>query len=427
MSELIVVGKNKLGGELEIQGSKNSCIPMLAACILIEGEVIFENCPDISDVREMLGVLSYLGCAVQRDGNRVVINCDNKTEKVLPPECNKLRGSVIFAGAMLSAFGKVKMPGPGGCNIGKRPIDFHINGLRELGVEIFDDESGINGKVIKNKLNGHYYFPKPSLGALENLLLRSLTVSGICIFENCTMEPEIVDFCNFLNLCGAKIVGAGTGRIVVEGGRKLKGVLYRIPGDRIVAGTYLCATAIAGGNIVLKGIESHRLKSLIFYLRKMGCQLFTDYQTSEIIEIANVKLWGDGVVITGPYPEFSTDLQPQMMAVSCFLDGRMVIKDTIYPARYGVSKELNKMGADISVIEDMAIVNGCASLKGAVVTAQDLRGGAALVIAALGCNGSSQIINCEYVTRGYQDIQRDLKALGADIKWNVEDEKNRLM
>ena len=425
MSELVVVGKNKLKGELVIQGSKNSCIPMLAACILIRGEVVFENCPDISDVREMLGVLSYLGCEVCREQNKVTINCKNPVEKVLPPECNKLRGSVIFAGAMLSAFGKVEMPGPGGCNIGSRPINFHMDGLRQLGVEISDGEAGISGKVVKNELNGYYYFPKPSLGALENLLLRSLSVSGICIFENCTMEPEIVDFCEFLNQCGAKIVGAGTSRIVVEGGHKLNGVIYRIPGDRIVAGTYLCATAIAGGNVVLKGVESKRLESVIFYLRKMGCQVFTDYQTSEIIEIANGRLGGDGVVITGPYPEFSTDLQPQMMAVSCFLEGRMVIKDTIYPARYGVSKELNKFGADISVVEDMVIVNGSSKLKGTAVTAEDLRGGAALVIAALGCKGVSRISGCEYVTRGYQDIQKDLRALGADIEWNVEDEESR--
>lgn len=427
MSELVVVGKNKLNGELSIQGSKNSCIPILAACVLIEGDVVLENCPDISDVREMLGVLSYLGCEVVREENKVTINRKNPIDRALPPECNKLRGSIIFAGAMLSLFGTVKMPGPGGCNIGKRPIDFHIEGLKQLGVEIFDDEAGINGKIVKNKFNGFYRFPKPSLGALENLLLRAISVSGICVFENCTREPEIVDFCDFLNACGAKIVGAGTSRIVVEGGHGLKGVSYRIPGDRIVAGTYLCATAIAGGNVVLKGVEPKRLYDVIFYLRKMGCQVFTDYQTSEIIEIASGRLSGDGVIITGPYPEFSTDLQPQMMAVSCFLEGRMVIKDTIYPERYGVFQELNKLGADACVIEDVVVINGRPILRGADVTAKDLRGGAALIIAALGATGVSRISGCEYVARGYQNIQRDLKALGADIEWNVEDEENRLM
>lgn len=426
MSKLIVTGKNMLEGELTIQGGKNSCLPMLAACLVIKNKVILDNCPDISDVREMLSVLKYLGCDVEFSHNRLVVNSENILNLELPTECDRLRGSIVFAGAMLSVFGEVTMPGPGGCNIGNRPIDFHINGLKALGVSMEQEEGQLRGKVIKNRLNGYYAFPKPSLGALENLILRALSINGTCIFDNCTLEPEIEDFCDFLNKAGAKIIGAGTKRIIVEGGHKLSSTQYRVPGDRIVAGTYLCATAIAGGSLCCKGVAPKRLEKIIFYLRKNGCHLFTDYQTNEIIEVVGKNPGGDSVIITGPYPEFATDLQPQMMAFSCYSKGNTVIKDVIYPARYAVATEFMKMGADITLLEDMAIVKGGAPMHGVELKAKDLRGGAALVIAALGAEGASCIEGCEYIARGYQDIVGDLGALGADIKWNVEDEENQL-
>ncbi len=426
MSKLIVAGKNKLEGELTIQGSKNSCLPMLAACLVIRQEVILNNCPNISDVREMLSVLKYLGCDVRFNNNRLIVNSENIINRELPVECNRLRGSIVCAGAMLSVFGEVTMPYPGGCNIGSRPIDFHINGLSALGVSVEQEEGVLKGKVVKNRLNGYYAFPKPSLGALENLILRTLSINGTCIFDNCTLEPEIEDFCDFLNKAGAKIIGAGTKRIIVEGGHKLSSIEYTVPGDRIVAGTYLCATAITRGSLCCKGVAPKRLEKLNFYLRKNGCHLFTDYQTNEIIEVAGQNPGGDSVIITGPYPEFATDLQPQMMAFSCYSKGSTVIKDMIYPARYAVATELIKMGANITLLEDMAIVKGGAPMYGAVLKAKDLRGGAALVIAALGSEGVSHIEDCEYIARGYEDIVGDLGALGADIKWNVGDEENQL-
>lgn len=425
MSKLIVTGKNSLNGEITIQGSKNSCLPMLAACVMIKGEVIFYNCPDISDVREMLSVITYLGGKVTFCNKYLSVNCENIVSKELPIFCNRLRASVIFAGAMLSVFGEVVLPEPGGCNLGGRPIDFHIEGLKKLGVDVSLDDSCISARVVKNRINGYYSFPKPSLGALENLILRALSVNGTCIFDNCTLEPEIIDFCDFLNSAGARISGAGTKRIVVCGGNLLRGLSYFIPGDRIVAGTYLCAVGITGGNVKIKGISPCRIDKIIFELRKKGCNLFTDYQTNEIIEVASGELRGESVIITGPYPEFSTDLQPQMMAMACFSKGNTVIKDVIYPKRYGVVDELTKMGASITRLSDMVIVRGGTPLKGAKILAKDLRGGAALVIAALGSEGVSEIEGCEYVTRGYQDIHGDLNALGADIKWSVEDEESR--
>ena len=426
MSRLIITGKNRLNGELTIQGSKSSCLPILAVCLLINDKVVLKNCPDISDVREMISVLSYLGCEVDFYQGELTLNCENAKKLSLPNECSLLRASITFVGAMLSRFESVKMPYPGGCNLGGRPINFHIDGLRALGVEILEENDYISARVVKNRLNGYYSFPKPSLGALENLIIRALSINGTCIFDNCTLEPEIVDFCDFLNKAGASIHGAGTKRIVVEGGRILKGIVYEIPGDRIVAGTYLCAVAVTGGNVRLKGVFPDRLYKMISYLRKIGCHLFTDYQTNEIIEVANGELKGEEVIITGPYPEFSTDLQPQMMATSCFVQGNTMVKDLIYPARYGIVKELKKMGADISELSDIVIIKGGNSISGADLVAMDLRGGAALVIAALGSEGISEITGCEYITRGYEDIQRDLRALGADIKWSVEDEENQL-
>lgn len=427
MSGLIINGKNRLDGEITIQGSKNSCLPMLAACILMQGDVIIENCPDISDVREMLKMLQYLGCNIEFNDNVLKINSSGCVYKELPYECGHLRGSLNFLGAMLSAFGKVKMPKPGGCNIGERPIDYHIEGMKALMTETLQIEDCLCAKVIANKVDGYYCFPTPSLGALENLILRALSIKGTCIFDNCTLEPEMEDFCDFLIKSGAKIYGVGTRRIIVVGGHRLTGIKYRIPGDRIVAGTYLLAVAITGGKFRCKGVVPKRLSATINYLKKIGIQVFTDCQTNEIIENADQRKAKDSVVITGPYPEFSTDLQSQMMAFACFNKGNTVIKDLIYPSRYGVASEFRKMGADISVVNDIAIVRGGKSMKGCRLCAKDLRGGAALVIASLGSEGSSYVCGCEFINRGYQDIARDLRALGADIRWNEEDEESLLI
>lgn len=416
-------GQKRLEGELKIQGSKNSCLPMLAASLLAKDKITINNCPDILDVREMIGILKYLGCDCEFENNTLVINSTKAVEKTLPPECSKLRASIVFMGAMLGRFGRVVMPYPGGCNIGKRPIDFHMAGFVKLGAQIAEDEDTIIGIFENECTPGKYAFPTPSLGALENLLLGAVCADGTTVFENCTKEPEIVDFCDFLNKMGAKIRGAGTSVVIVTGVGRLHGCTYTVPGDRIVAGTYLSALAITGGNIKLTGINPDRIDKLIFYLRKMGGHIFTDFKSNEIIGTVDLRCKGYPLITTGPYPELATDLQPQLMAASCFLSGITRIRDNVYPGRYGIVEELKKMGADIYTDEKTVMVRGLEELNEADVYAKDLRGGAALVIAALGCRGISGIYNCSYICRGYEDIQRDLQQLGADIEWINDEEE----
>lgn len=423
MSYIKVVGKNRLQGELKVQGSKNSCLPMLAASILVNDKIVIHNCPHITDVEDMLEVLKEMGCKWDFDGDSLMLWGGDIKEGSLPLVCKKIRGSMSFMGAMLSRYGRVKIPWPGGCDLGHRPIDFHVDGLKSLGVT-FEFEKEYIYAELKNKISsGFYCFPKPSLGALENLILFAVSQEGEFVFENCTREPEIVDLCDFLNAMGACIEGAGTNRVVVFGGKPLSGCEYTLPGDRIVAGTYMAAVSVTNGNVLLKGINGFRLGAEIDYLRKIGCHVFTDSKSNEIIIIGGERKKSYPCIFTGPYPEFSTDLQPQMLAAACFYRGTTFVKDEIYPLRFGVTGELLKMGADIIMDRGVAVVSGKEELMGATVTACDLRAGAALVVAALGACTESCIYGTEHILRGYEDIQRDLKKLGANIEWAEEEER----
>lgn len=423
MSYLRIVGKNRLQGEVKIQGSKNSCLPMLAASVLAKEKVVINNCPHISDVDDMLEVLRIMGCRWQFDGGRLTLWGGDINDGPLPMVCKKIRGSMSFMGSMLSKFGKVRIPWPGGCDLGHRPIDFHIDGLKTMGVVFDFSKDYIDAKVEHDRINGYYCFAKPSLGALENLILRALTLEGEFVFDNCTKEPEIVDFCDFLNAMGACIRGAGTSKVVVVGGKELSGCEYTLPGDRIVAGTYMAAVSVTNGNVLLKGINGLRLGTEIDYLRKIGCHVFTDSKSNEIILISGERKKSFPYIFTGPYPEFSTDLQPQMLAAACYYSGTTFVKDEIYPLRFGVTGELIKMGADIIMDHGASVVSGKECLVGTRLTACDLRAGAALVVAALGAEGESRIYGTEHILRGYENIQRDLKNLGADIEWKEEEKR----
>ena len=426
MSYLKVVGKNRLQGELKVQGSKNSCLPMLAASILAKDQVVINNCPHISDVEDMLEVLKIMGCKWAFEGDRLIVCGKDMEYGPLPMICKKIRGSMSFVGAMLSRFGKVRISWPGGCDLGYRPIDYHIDGLKAMGVSLSFSEEYIEAKVEHKINSGYYGFPKPSLGALENLILMAVSLEGEFVFENCTKEPEIVDLCDFLNAMGACIEGAGTNKVVVVGGKTLSGCEYTLPGDRIVAGTYMASVSVANGNVLLKGINPLRLGTEVDYLRKIGCHVFTDSGSNEIIIIGGGRKKSYPCIFTGTYPGFSTDLQPQMLAAACYYRGTTFIKDEIYPLRFNVTGELLKMGADIIMDRGVAVVSGKEQLVGAQLVASDLRAGAALVVAALGAEGESYIYGTEHILRGYEDIQRDLKKLGADIEW-IEEEERRIM
>ena len=423
MSFFKVVGKNRLQGEVKVQGSKNSCLPMLAASILTKDKIVIHNCPRISDVEDMLEVLKIMGCKWEFANGTLTLYEKELEYAPLPDLCRKIRGSMSFMGAMLSCFGKVIIPWPGGCDLGHRPIDFHIDGLKAMGVEFDFEKEYIIARIKDKKHGGVYSFPKPSLGALENLILMAVSLEGEFVFENCTKEPEIVDFCDFLNKMGACIKGAGTNRVVVTGKKALNGCEYTLPGDRIVAGTYMAMVSVTNGNVLLKGVNGLRLGTEIDYLRKIGCHVFTDSKSNEIIIISGERKKSYPCIFTGPYPGFSTDLQPQMLAAACFYSGTTFVKDEIYPLRFGVTGELLKMGADIIMDRGVAMVSGKERLVGAKLTACDLRAGAALVVAALGAEGESRIYGIEHILRGYEDIQKDLNKLGADIEWIEEEER----
>lgn len=424
MPELLVRGGGRLEGELIVQGSKNSSLPIIAASIMTEDTTVIENCPDISDVREMLDILTDIGCRCSFEGGRVTVKPAGIEGAPDVIKCRKFRASSILMGALLATLGYFVMPYPGGCNIGKRPLNFHIKGFSAIGAVIEERDGLIIG--CRGKLQGGYFrFPYPSVGALENVILAAVKAGGVTILDNCATEPEICDLCDFLTLMGADIDGAGERRITIRGVRKLHGAQYRIPGDRIAAGTYMSCCACAGGNIKISGIEPSRISNISDVLRKAGCRIFTYDENNEIIIMSDERCRSVGHITAGPYPEFPTDMQPQLMSVAACMSGMCLIEDKVFESRYAVAGELNRMGADIKIDDGKAFVTGVERLHGETVASPDLRGGAALVAAALNAEGDTVIKNCDYIRRGYEDIQRDLKILGADIQWRQEEKRKK--
>lgn len=429
MSELIVRGRKRLAGKVVIQGSKNSTLPILAATILAKGKYTICNCPEIIDVRQMLNILENIGIKSQLIENTVSIDVDNPTGNPDYIKCKCLRASSLLMGALLGRNLGFSISFPGGCNIGARPLDYHLDGFRALGAEITQKDNIIYGKC-KKLVGCSYTFPYPSVGALENMLLAGVCAEGVSEFTNCARDPEIIDLCNFLRAMGADIEGDGTGNIVVRGGRELSACDFEIPGDRIVAGTYMIACAAVGGNIVLSGIEPGRLRMLTRLLKKTGCHVFTDSANNEIMTLAEGVGRSVPFICARPYPEFPTDLQPQMMALFSVLYGSSKIKDDVFDERYGTAIQLARMGADIKLEGDGAYIKGGAHLKGTTVEAENLRQGAALVIAAMAAEGTTIIVNCRHIMRGYEDIVRDMQQLGADIVCQEDEEtkgKNGLL
>lgn len=422
MKSLIAYGGRSLKGKISVQGAKNTALPIIAATLLIKGTVKLYSCPKISDTEQMFDIIRQMGARTEWTGKCVEICTDNMDGVLNFSMCSKLRASSLFMGALLGRNGYFAMPYPGGCDIGKRPLDFHIDGLRLMGAHIDTSDNLIIG--ICHSLHGaEYEFPYPSVGALENLILAGVCAKGQSRFTNCAREPEIADLCEFLNKAGAKIRGAGTDTIIIEGTDCLNPVSYTIPGDRIVAGTYMMACAVTGGNICIGNIEPDRVDSVTFLLRKMGCHIFTDKDKNEIIVESDDRKRALPYVTTGPYPEFATDMQPQLMALCAYLMGTSVICDKVFENRYHIISQLKLMGADAEIKDNDVIIHGKEKLYGGLLTAHDLRQGAALVVAALGAEGKTQIKNCHYIFRGYEDIARDLALLGANIKWQEEEKK----
>ncbi|WP_077610479.1 UDP-N-acetylglucosamine 1-carboxyvinyltransferase [Clostridium sp. Marseille-P2415] len=413
MSVIQVQGLRSLKGEIKIQGSKNAVLPMMAAAVLHKGTTVIHNVPRIQDVFCMLGILERIGCICCLDSNSLTIDAATLTQTEIPEEYIKsMRSSIMLSGPLLGRFGNAVTSFPGGCSIGQRPIDLHLSAFRTLGAVIEEkgDKLLASAKLL---MGADIYFPFPSVGATENALLAAVYADGVTVIHGAAKEPEITTLCEFLNNMGAKIHGAGTSRLEVTGVKELHDSEFTVTGDRIVAGTYLTAVMAAEGSIIMEGIRPGHLTAALSLAEKMGAEL---KQYENRLEVS-MRGRPDGAdVVTEPYPGFPTDLQSQVMAVMASARGTSRIEETIFEGRFGTAKELQKLAADIIIEGKRAVIHGLHPLKGGSVTATDLRGGAALVVAGLACEGVTKIYECHHIERGYEDICRDLSSLGAAIR-----------
>lgn len=415
MAYIEVDGGNVLQGEIKIQGSKNAVLPILAASVLNVGTVTLRNCPQIGDVENMLQLLAHLGCRVDWHDDCITINTESLCSCELEEQSAKaMRSSVFFMGAMLGRLGCVKIPYPGGCSIGARPIDIHLQALRQMDVEIAELETEIACQCSHIK-GANIVLPFPSVGATENIIMAAVNANGTTVIENAAREPEIEELCHFLQKMGAEIYYDRQGLIVIVGGKKLSDVEYTISSDRIVTGTYLSAVAGIGGEVTLQADCGSCLGSLFSVLEQIGCQIIVD---SDKIHIeAPLLKQAIPYIATRPYPGFPTDMQSQLTAILSTASGTSIIEETIFESRYENVKELRKMGAKISVDGRIAKIYGVSQLHGADVYAHELRGGAALVIAGLMASGTTRIYGVPYIERGYEDICGEFRQLGAKIRY----------
>lgn len=412
-NELYINGPQRMHGELLIQGSKNAALPILAAAVLGTGIFILHHCPRISDVEHMLEMLEDAGCRVKWEGHMLIVDTrylDNY--QVNGNGAGKMRSTVTLLGSILGRMHRVAIPYPGGCTIGKRPIDLHLKGLEQLGAVFEHQEHALVGSA--QRLHGaEVYLDFPSVGATENILLASVLADGMTTIHGAAMEPEIVELASFLRKMGAKVRGDGTPVILIEGVKTLHAAEYIIPSDRIVTGTYLFGAMMTKGEARLLHVPMAHLGNIPKLLQQMGALV----ETEEDCIYVNMKRQCSSLpyVVTAPFPGFPTDLQSALVAALSTASGMSFIEEKIFEARFQIVPELQKMGASIASEESFALIDGNARLRGARVEAKELRGGAALIMAALAAEGETCIYGMEYVRRGYEDINGDLKKLGIVI------------
>lgn len=414
MSAFLVEGGRRLSGAVEVHGAKNSVLPILAATLLSGGRSVIHNCPRLSDVDASLSILEHLGCRTSREGDTVTVDSGPMDRYDVPDALmREMRSSVIFLGAILARTGRASLSRPGGCELGPRPIDLHLAALRAMGARVeerggdllCDAGAGLTGCTIALAI--------ASVGATENAMLAACGCGGTTTILNAAREPEILDLQRFLRAMGARVEGAGTSTVVVEGRRPLHDCEHRVMADRIVAATYLAAGAAAGGEVLVTGVDGRQLSTVTAVLREAGCRLHSEGDF--------ISLRRDGVlrgvrpIRTAPYPGFPTDAQPPVMAALCASEGTTVLVETIFENRFRHASELARMGADIRVEGRVAVVCGVPRLHGAPVEAADLRGGAALLVAALGAEGESRITGLRHIDRGYDRVEAALTALGASV------------
>ncbi len=415
MSRYMINGGNRLDGEIKIQGSKNAALPIMAACVLNGAKTILHNVPDIQDVRIMKKILTSIGCKIKTETNTLIIDSSMiNSAKVSEQLVSRMRSSIMLMGALVAKLKHAHFSYPGGCDIGLRPIDIHLKALKQLGANITEE----HGYIIVDGKDLHaadIVLNYPSVGATENIILASVMTKGVTSIANAAKEPEIIDLQNFLNSLGARVYGAGSNTVYVEGVDRLCEGEYTIMADRIAAGTYMCATHICSGKVFLRGCSLENIKSPYYKLIESGLK---------------VKVYSDGVqcisskdiqsidsIVTLPYPGFPTDLQPLFVAMLCYANGISIINETVFESRYRFTTQLLRMGANIKIEGRTAIIAGVNKLEGATVYAHDLRGGAALTIAALGAQGSSTVEDIHHIRRGYENFIGVLQNVGADIKY----------
>ena len=414
MACIEIYGGHPLNGEVRIQGSKNAALPILAGAVLHKGKTVLHNCPRISDVAYMIKILEELGCAVTWSGNTLYMDASGVDKSCVPAEIgNKMRCSIVFLGALLGRMGSAEIPYPGGCTIGARPIDMHVEAMRCLKAEIYGDCECLRGKS-EGLLGERVVLPYPSVGATENIILAAVLAHGTTEIQGGAREPEIVELCRFLKGKGAKIKGEGTDRIWIDGVKGLSDSEFRLMPDRIVAGTYLMAAIATRGSCMLREAPQGQLGSVIAAAERMGAVI---RQTPEGILVDGRNAERPLAMLdTAPHPGFPTDMQSQIMTALCLARGESRLREHIFEARFRTAGELMKMGADIQITGQEARIRGTARLHGASVRAPELRGGAALVIAGMAAEGKTRIEDCHYIRRGYEDICEDMRKLGADVK-----------
>ncbi|MBR2044323.1 MAG: UDP-N-acetylglucosamine 1-carboxyvinyltransferase [Clostridia bacterium] len=410
-----ICGGNKLQGSLRIQGAKNSALPILAATLLIKDKSIIHNCPQLSDVDAAIKILITLGCVCVRDEHTVIVDAtDAANFEVSRALMHKMRSSIMFLGAMVSRMGKAVISNPGGCELGPRPIDMHLSALNRLGIKVSEQDdllictapNGIRGADITLRF--------PSVGATENVIITAAVSKGTTVLRNAAKEPEISDLADFLNRAGAKISGAGSDTVTIEGVSRLCTVEHEVISDRIVAATYLSAAAVTGGCLELKGCPAYNMTSVLKFFSDIGCSIKA--KNNSVFIRCGERLKSSTKTVTDVYPGFPTDAGPLILPVFTVIDGQNSLEETIFENRFRYVPELNKLGAEIIMKNQTAYCLKRQRLHGADLSCTDLRGGAALIIASLAAEGVSRVSEIHHIERGYYRLAQSLSGVGADLK-----------
>lgn len=414
LNKIYINGKKKLNGKIKIDSAKNAMLPILAGAIMCKGEVVLNNVTYYKDINVMINILTSMGVNVKKNKHTLILNADCMHTFCVPEEDAKsLRASIFLLGPLLSKLKKARVTYPGGCAIGARPINIHIDGLKKLGAKIIDRHGMITANADKMQ-SGCVYLPFPSVGATENLIMASVFLKGTTTLIGVAKEPEVVDLCNFLNKCGAKIFGAGTDSITINGVECLFGTNYSPISDRIVTGTYLLAPLMCGGEVEFENVNINHIKPLLEFVKDNACKIWVNGDTIIVRSLGRPR--GLGKVETMPYPFFPTDLQQPLSAYASICNGNTIIIENLFENRFNHLSELVKMGANVTIKDRTAVIEGVEELYGASVFAPDLRGGASLVLAGLAANGYTTISNIDLIDRGYYKIEEQFAQIGAEIK-----------